>query len=126
MGAIAGSMLPVVFMTGIRPLVLPLMLLLGMLGGALFAGIPAFLKTHFNTNEILTSLMLVYVAQLFWTGWCAAPGAIRAATIFRSTRTFAAGCRPAGNDPASGGAHWGFGFAIHRGHRHLVHDVAAR
>jgi simple sugar transport system permease protein len=47
------------------PFVLPLMMLFGMLGGALFAGIPAFLKAHLNTNEILTSLMLVYVAQLF-------------------------------------------------------------
>ena len=44
---------------------LPLMLVLGMLGGAAYAAIPAFLKTRFNTNEILTSLMLVYVAQLF-------------------------------------------------------------
>ena len=31
----------------------------------LYAAIPALLKTRFNTNEILTSLMLVYVAQLF-------------------------------------------------------------
>ena len=46
-------------------LVLPLMLIMGMLGGAAYAAIPAFLKTRFNTNEILTSLMLVYVAQLF-------------------------------------------------------------
>ena len=29
------------------------------------AAIPAFLKNRFNANEILTSLMLVYVAQLF-------------------------------------------------------------
>src|SRR6218665_3164355 len=65
MGAIAGSILPVVFYEWQSPLVLPLMMLLGMLGGALFAGIPAFLKAHLNTNEILTSLMLVYVAQLF-------------------------------------------------------------
>ena len=36
-----------------------------MVGGAAYAAIPAFLKTRFNTNEILTSLMLVYVAQLF-------------------------------------------------------------
>ena len=41
------------------------MLLLGVLGGAAYGAIPAFLKTRFNTNEILTSLMLVYVAQLF-------------------------------------------------------------
>lgn len=50
------------------PLILPLMLVMGAIGGALYAGIPALLKTKFNTNEILVSLMLVYVAQLFSTG----------------------------------------------------------
>jgi simple sugar transport system permease protein len=44
--------------------VLPLMLLLGIIGGALWGLIPAFLRTRFGVNEILTSLMLVYVAQL--------------------------------------------------------------
>jgi len=43
---------------------LPAMLALGILGGALYGLIPAFLKTRFGVNEILTSLMLVYVAQL--------------------------------------------------------------
>jgi simple sugar transport system permease protein len=38
-------------------------ILAGMAGGALWALIPALLKTRFNTNEILTSLMLVYVAD---------------------------------------------------------------
>lgn len=36
----------------------------GMLGGMLWAAITAFLKDKLNTNEILVSLMLVYVAQL--------------------------------------------------------------
>ena len=45
-------------------MVLILMLLLGVLGGALFGAIPALLKSRFGVNEILTSLMLVYVAQL--------------------------------------------------------------
>ncbi len=45
--------------------VLILMVVAGALGGMLWAAIPAFLKTRFNTNEILVSLMLVYVAQLF-------------------------------------------------------------
>jgi simple sugar transport system permease protein len=40
------------------------MLLLGIVGGVLWGLIPAFLKTRFGVNEILTSLMLVYVAQL--------------------------------------------------------------
>ncbi len=44
--------------------VLLLMTLAGGIGGMLWAFIPAILKTHFNTNEILVSLMLVYVAQL--------------------------------------------------------------
>ena len=33
-------------------------------GGGIWAAIPSFLWVRFNTNEILTSLMLVYVAQL--------------------------------------------------------------
>lgn len=36
----------------------------GMVGGMAWAGITALLKDRFNTNEILVSLMLVYVAQL--------------------------------------------------------------
>ncbi len=42
-----------------------LVLTVGALGGALYAWIVAWLKNKFNANEILTSLMLVYVAQLF-------------------------------------------------------------
>ena len=64
-GAMAGSILPVVFHGWQSPLVLPLMMAFAMIGGAAYAAIPAFLKARLNTNEILTSLMLVYVAQLF-------------------------------------------------------------
>src|SRR3954462_13636126 len=46
------------------PWVWPLMMLLGILGGALYALIPALLKVRFGVSEILTSLMLVYVAEL--------------------------------------------------------------
>ena len=44
MGAIAGAIVPVVFHEWHSPLVLPLMLVFGMIGGALYAAIPAFLK----------------------------------------------------------------------------------
>jgi len=63
-GALAGSIVPVMFNSWQSPLTLITMLLLGMLGGAAYAAIPAFLKTRFNANEILTSLMLTYVATL--------------------------------------------------------------
>jgi ABC-type uncharacterized transport system permease subunit len=45
--------------------VLPVMLFLGALGGALYALIPAICRVYFGASEILTSLMLVYVADLF-------------------------------------------------------------
>ena len=41
-----------------------LVLLAGMLGGMAWAGIVAWLRDRCNANEILVSLMLVYVAQL--------------------------------------------------------------
>jgi len=44
--------------------VVPVMLVAGMLGGMAWAAIPALLRTRFNANEILVSLMLVYVAAL--------------------------------------------------------------
>ena len=42
--------------------ILPLMCIAGAIGGALYASIPAFLKTKLNVNEILSSLMLTYAS----------------------------------------------------------------
>ena len=42
--------------------VIPLIIAAGVLGGAFWAAIPAFLKTRFRVSEVLSSLMLVYVA----------------------------------------------------------------
>lgn len=65
MGAVCGSWLAVVTNgTDAGPWVLPAMLVMGALGGALYAMIPALCKVKFGANEILTSLMLVYVADL--------------------------------------------------------------
>ena len=44
--------------------ILPLMILCSILGGMAWAAVPAFLRTRFNANEILVSLMLTYVAIL--------------------------------------------------------------
>jgi ABC-type uncharacterized transport system permease subunit len=62
-GAICGSWLAVrTNGTHVGPWVLPAMLILGTIGGALYALIPAICKVRFGASEILTSLMLVYVA----------------------------------------------------------------
>lgn len=48
-----------------RPLTLLLMLIAGMVGGGLYAFIPAYFKVKFSTNETLLTLMLNYVATYF-------------------------------------------------------------
>ncbi len=64
-GAVCGSWIAVKTQgTDAGAWVLPAMLVLGALGGALYALIPAIAKVRFGASEILTSLMLVYVADL--------------------------------------------------------------
>lgn len=64
-GAVAGSWIAVKTQgTDAGPWVLPAMLLAGAAAGALYALIPALCRVKFGASEILTSLMLVYVADL--------------------------------------------------------------
>jgi len=49
-------------------MLLPTVILAGALAGALWAGIPAILKTRLNVDETLVTLMLNYVAILFAEG----------------------------------------------------------
>ncbi len=63
-GAMLGSTVPILFNSWNTPLTLVAMLLLGVIGGMIWAAIPAFLKIRSGANEILVSLMLVYVSQL--------------------------------------------------------------
>jgi simple sugar transport system permease protein len=64
LGAICGGAVAIYFQNSDGWFVLPLMIAAGAVGGTLWAAIPAFLKTKFNANEILVSLMLNYVAIL--------------------------------------------------------------
>ncbi|MCZ6454179.1 MAG: ABC transporter permease [Alphaproteobacteria bacterium] len=64
LGAIFGGVLALAFFDVDTPFLLPAMLIAGIIGGMAWAAIPAFLKTRYNTNEILTSLMLTYVGLL--------------------------------------------------------------
>ena len=63
-GALAGGSVALALHGSSGFWILPLMCIAGALGGMAWAAIPAFLRTRFNANEILTSLMLVYVAIL--------------------------------------------------------------
>jgi simple sugar transport system ATP-binding protein len=62
MGAIFGSAVALAFPHLNNYGLLLLRILAGVVGGVIWGSIPALLKVRFNTNEILTSLMLNYVA----------------------------------------------------------------
>lgn len=63
MGAIAATGVALAFPDLPAGVLLPAMFLAGFVSGALWGLIPAFLKAYFQVNEVLTSLMLVYVAS---------------------------------------------------------------
>ena len=65
MGGIAGGAVGLYFYNVEGFWLLPLMALAGILGGALYASIAAFLRIKYQVNEILVTLMLTYVAVLF-------------------------------------------------------------
>lgn len=46
-------------------ILIPAMFVAGFIAGALWALIPAFLKVRFQTNEVITTLMTVYIAEEF-------------------------------------------------------------
>jgi len=63
-GAVCGGGIALALQDSPGPWLLPLMVVVGALGGMAWAAIPAWLRTRFNASEILVSLMLVYVASL--------------------------------------------------------------
>jgi simple sugar transport system permease protein len=65
LGAVCGGGLVLLFHASESAWLLPGSIVAGAIGGMAWAAIPAFLRTRFNTNEILVSLMLNYVAVLF-------------------------------------------------------------
>ncbi len=89
----------------------PLVILAGALGGAAWAAIVAFLRDRFNANEILVSLMLVYIANLLLNWLVFGPWRDPKGFNFPQTMSFASqtelprivrGMR----------LHWGFGVAL--------------
>ena len=107
-GAICGAGFGLAFYPSENPLIFPGMVVAGALGGWAWAMIPAILKTRFRTNEILVSLLLVYVAEAILA--TAATGFLRnpEGSGFPGSRNLA---RHAGTDNpeliANTGMHWG-------------------
>jgi len=90
-GALAGSIIPVMFPSLQGPAVITAMILMGIAGGMAYAAIPAILKIRFNANETLTTLMLVYVANLFLDYMARGPWRDPAGFNFPNSRPFSEG-----------------------------------
>ena len=72
------------------PWIVVAIVLAGVLGGMVWAGITALLRDRFNANEILVSLMLVYVAEMLLSYLVYGPWKDPAGFNFPQTVTFAA------------------------------------
>jgi simple sugar transport system permease protein len=108
MGALVGAAVGLAVYPTENRLIFPVMIVAGALGGWAWAMIPALLRTRFNANEILVSLMLVYVAQTILAK--AATGFLRnpEGSGFPGSRNFSS--YPAAANPelvAGSGLHWG-------------------
>ena len=68
--------------------IVPALLLAGVAGGMAWAGLTALLRDRFNANEILVSLMLVYVATLLLSFLVFGPWKDPMGYNFPQTRTF--------------------------------------
>ena len=107
-GAIAGAAAGLALYPSESRLVFPLMVACGAAGGIAWAMIPALLRVRFGTNEILVSLMLVYVAQNLLAsaavGWLRDPDA----SGFPGSRNLGRWASSANPELVAGtGAHWG-------------------
>jgi simple sugar transport system permease protein len=67
-GAVTGSAVALMFVDSTSLLAMPLTLIAGIAGGMVWAGLAAFMKIHLNTNEILVTIMMNYIAfnLLLW------------------------------------------------------------
>jgi general nucleoside transport system permease protein len=89
LGAICGGGLALAYPDAASTWILLPMLLAGAIGGAAWAAIPAWLRTRFNASEILTSLMLVYVATLLLSWLVSGPWRDPEGFNFPQTKMFA-------------------------------------
>ncbi|MGR3514574.1 MAG: ABC transporter permease [Paracoccaceae bacterium] len=113
-GAICGAAVGLAFYPmEARWLIFPLMVVAGAFGGFLWAMIPGILRTRFNTNEILVSLLLVYVAEQILAWMALGPLRNPEGAGFPGSRNLRQYDSAANNELIAGtGMHWGVVAAI--------------
>ncbi len=90
-GAVAATGVALAAGDGAGPAAWLLMMAAGALGGMAWGAVPALLRTRFNANEILVTLMMVYIAQLTASWLVHGPWKNPEGFNFPQTRLFADG-----------------------------------
>lgn len=67
-----------------RPLLLTVMVVAGFVGGALWAFIPGLLKARYNVHEVVSTIMMNWVA--YWTIYYVVPGYFKGASLETESR----------------------------------------
>ena len=112
-GAVCGAAAGLAFYPSESPLIFPVMVLAGLAGGLLWAMIPAILKVRFGTNEILVSLLLVYVAEQLLAAAALGPLRNPEGGGFPGSRNLARWDASANPELIAGtGLHWGVAAAL--------------
>lgn len=108
-GAVCGAAVGLAFYPmEARWLIFPLMIIAGAAGGMAWAMIPGILRTKFNTNEILVSLLLVYVAEQILAWAALSPLKNPEGAGFPGSRNLRNYEAAANNELIAGsGIHWG-------------------
>jgi len=90
-----------------RPLLLPLVVLVGFLGGAVYGGIQGYLKSRFNVNEVVSGIMMNWIAH--WAVYYVISDYFKSSSMATEVfppqlRCAATCCSPSRAAPASTGA----------------------
>src|SRR5712691_7751873 len=91
-GSVACTAIGIKFSSLPAPILLPMVLIGGTLAGAIWAGIPGVLKATIGAHEVVTTIMLNYVAQ-WLVRYMIVGGPLQAAHGFSSSAPIGAGAR---------------------------------
>jgi general nucleoside transport system permease protein len=95
------------FLHGPTTLMLVIMAISGVLGGAAWISIPAVARAFLQVNEIITTLLMNFVAILLVNALCTGPWRDKAQAITSATAAI-----PYEVPALSGDLHWGLGLAV--------------
>src|SRR5258706_6182368 len=91
-GSVACTIIGIKFSSLPAPILLPMVLVGGTLAGAIWAGVPGVLKATIGAHEVVTTIMLNYIAQ-WLVRYLIVGGPLQAANGFSASSPIGAGAR---------------------------------